>query len=457
MFPRRFRGLVAQRMIVWGGMLGFLFLLFAATQVIHAWQMRASVRDLHAAVSTLRALPDANVAKAASTQIDEIYKRQTDLLANDQKNQILIGSLTAFVLVQILFLEYRWLVKPVIRLSAILRGERASQRWLKVDAFRRDEIGDLARSIDSYILLNQQQQKTAGEEKENLSLRLASQEQFKRESLAFQSRISEILKSLEGQANMMSKASGDLLSISSEADRHASFSAESTGRVASHVDIVAASISDIASTIASVAGEASKTSEVAVSARKLVQAASDDAKVLTEAARTIEQVIALIRDVAEQTNLLALNATIEAARAGEMGRGFAVVAAEVKQLATRTSSATADIQKGLEGITLASIRIAGRVADLVESIEQVDAVAALIAHMMQEQDANSRAITSNSEKAAENVREVDATVKRVAEMIGEARSASDTVTKVSSDLSQQAADLREAVDCFVVTTERVAA
>jgi methyl-accepting chemotaxis protein len=457
MFPQRFQGLVAQRMMVWGGMLGFLFLLFAATQVVHAWQMSATVRDLHAMASTLPALPNDNLAKAASAQIDGIHHRQVELLASNRKNQILIASLAAFVLVQILFLEYRWLVKPVIRLSAILRGERASQRWLKADAFRRDEIGDLARSIDNYILLNQEQQKTAGEEKETLSRRLASQEQFKRESLAFQSRISEILNSLERQARLMSKASEDLLSISSEADRHASSSAESTDRVAGHVDVVAASISDVASTIASVAGEASKTSEVAVAARKLVQAASEDAKVLTEAARTIEQVIALIRDVAEQTNLLALNATIEAARAGEMGRGFAVVAAEVKQLATRTSSATLDIQKGLEGITLASVRIAGRVSNLVESIEQVDAVAASIAHMMHEQDANSRAITSSSEKTAENVREVAATVKRVAEMIGEARNASNTVTKVSSDLSLQAADLREAVDCFVVTTERVAA
>jgi methyl-accepting chemotaxis protein len=457
MFPRGFQGLVAQRMIVWGAMLGFLFLLFAAVQITHAWQLNATVRDLHVVAAAPTAWPAESPAMARSVQTDAIYRRQIDLLANNRKNQILIASLAAFVLVQILFLEYRWLVKPVIRLAATLRGERAARRGLKTDAFRRDEIGDLARSIDNYILLNEQQQKVAGEEKESLSRRLASQEQFKHESLAFQSRISEILNSLEGQAELMTKASKDLLSISSEADQHASFSAESTGRVAGFVDVVAASISDVAATITSVAGEANKTAEVAVSARKLVQAASEDAKVLTEAARTIEQVIALIRDVAEQTNLLALNATIEAARAGEMGRGFAVVAAEVKQLATRTSSATQDIQKGLEGITLASVRIAGRVSELVDSIERVDAVAASIAQMMHEQDANSRAITSNTEETAVNVREVATSVKRVAEMIGEARGASDAVTKVSFDLSKQAANLREAVDRFVDTTEKVAA
>jgi methyl-accepting chemotaxis protein len=178
---------------------------------------------------------------------------------------------------------------------------------------------------------------------------------------------------------------------------------------------------------------------------------------MSEAARTIEQVVALIEDVAEQTNLLALNATIEAARAGEMGRGFGIVAQEVKQLATRTSQATEDVRGRLQGITAASVRIAGRVATLVQSIEQVAAVAGTIAQSMRTQDANSKAITSTTSRTAHDVHEVTATVKDVAGMIGEAKQAADVVTKVSTDLGQQAADLRAAVERFIETTERTAA
>jgi methyl-accepting chemotaxis protein len=254
----------------------------------------------------------------------------------------------------------------------------------------------------------------------------------------------------------MSTASHGLASIASDADTRAGASAQSTERASEHVDIVATSIKDVAASVTSAASEAEKTSAVAAGARTLVEAASSDAKALTDAAHTIEQVIALIEAVAEQTNLLALNATIEAARAGEAGRGFGVVASEVKQLATRTSKATEEVRGGLHGITAASSRIAERVARLVHSIEQVDAVAAGIAASMREQESNAHAITSNTAKTAKDVREVAETVKHVAGMISEARQAAELATQISSDVGQQASNLRAVVERFVETSERVA-
>jgi methyl-accepting chemotaxis protein len=469
MFPRSFNARVAQRMAIWGAMLGFVVLLYAATEVIQAWQAAGIASERGAVTAAARAHvaspgaatggPENAVAAGMKliAAIEELDTRAADLWVNHRQNKILLALLILFVVGQIVVLEYRWLIKPVVRLAQVLRKNGGSPADLQSDALRRDEIGAFAQALISHFALVARQHESARTEQAKLSNRLRQQEDFGRESLSFQQRIGQIVHRLEEHARRMSEASANLASISTEAQARAGASVQSTERVSSHVDSVASSIKDIAITLTSVAEDAERTSSVAAAARSIVETAREDAKAMSEAARTIEQVVALIEDVAEQTNLLALNATIEAARAGELGRGFGVVAQEVKQLAMRTSQATEDVRGRLQGITAASVRIAERVATLVDSIEQVAGVADAIAQSTRTQDANSQAITSNTSRTAADVRDVAATVKEVAEMISEAKNAVDLVTKVSADLGQQAVDLRAAVERFMATTERIAA
>jgi methyl-accepting chemotaxis protein len=170
-------------------------------------------------------------------------------------------------------------------------------------------------------------------------------------------------------------------------------------------------------------------SSAGIATRAAAQAA--DAVVMSETlsahARSIESILAMIRNVAGQTNLLALNATIEAARAGDAGRGFAVVAQEVKSLAAQTAHATDDIAAQISAIQ--------------------DATRSAV-----ETSASIEATTTEVQNAAERILAV---IRSGAQTVGTIASAIDETALTADSMSNTIASIRESTESVATEVDGV--
>jgi methyl-accepting chemotaxis protein len=201
---------------------------------------------------------------------------------------------------------------------------------------RQDELGSLARSINSMIgsMRNLIEQTLEVSAKVSSSVQTVSSTSLNVASVS--SEISRAIQEIsQGASAQASDAETGVEKISELAEKINSVTdnAKSIGSLTKNTMVMT---QNGLTTVNDLDDKANKTTIIS---REILIDIQD----LDVQSKSIGKIVKVIRSIADQTNLLALNAAIEAARAGEMGKGFAVVADEVRKLAEQSMDATREI------------------------------------------------------------------------------------------------------------------
>lgn len=188
-----------------------------------------------------------------------------------------------------------------------------------------------------------------------------------------------------------------------------------------------------------------------------------------ESAENIGAAVTMINNIAEQTNLLALNAAIEAARAGEAGRGFSVVADEIRKLAEESKRFTDNIAsiigslhentlvavKAMEDARLIADAQAGSVQITNGKFTGIDKAVGIMQSSLENLNQASVLMDSKKKEMIDTIQNIAAVAKEnaagteeISASMEEHTAEIEQMAKITQNLSQLAVEMQHSITDF---------
>ncbi|WP_351078259.1 methyl-accepting chemotaxis protein [Shewanella sp. CAL98-MNA-CIBAN-0140] len=334
------------------------------------------------------------------SDVTSIQQGLTDGTREIFDNKIFQSIAVASIIIIVALIFCVWLISKLItdmvvlktRIDTLSTGE--ADLTSRLEIINHDELGDISHSVNNFIGYLQTMMLDISRSSKDITEGITQlNRQSESNSIALNNHSSETSLAATAITQMNSSAEA----VANSAAQTASSTQQANEEAkASKINVVDASNSVIALV-------------------EDMNAATNKINTMSENTDQIVSILSVIKGIADQTNLLALNAAIEAARAGEQGRGFAVVADEVRSLASRTQSSTAQIDQIL-------IRL------------QDDASSAV--KVMIETKQSCQKVADNTFRVTSNLDSMTSSILNINDLGGQIATASEEQSAVTSEISR---------------------